>query len=249
MIKLGLNIKADITCKTWAELWSYIRRLNMLNESYSVELKSTITQKMLNAMSYFHAIGIDFSWYFQNSILKNGQALETAYHFSTEQSIQRQLADMRQEVGYLIHEYAIKSEVIENIDVYMIMCREYQIEIGASMVLVEKKTVFAPTTLQAKQLNINPDYACVRNGKCKYTYISTLLDKLKAYLELKWVLELSAEDTDKLNADQNYTTLTQLTQACVTDTLARCGRDYTVPLSACEAPDNFDSARLEKLLY
>lgn len=256
MVTVFLNYKEfkssneeDIICRTWTDFWSYIRMLQQRNIEFMVSFQIPLCTKMTNAMSYFSAIGVEYTWRFRGSTLENNGALNTARHYSMERSIQKELDDLRRTTAQYIHDYHIGIDVIANIDVYMIMCREHHIEVGQSLTLCEKLSVFAPTTLQAKQLNINPDYALVSSGKCKYIYTSTLLDKLKAYIELKWILALTDTEQSHLNDEQDYTTLTELTQKCISDTLEHCGRDYTVPLSAYESTDNFDYARVEKLLY
>lgn len=239
----------NIICKSFKDFWAYIRLLQQNGVEFTVVFETPLGQKMMNAMSYFSAVGIEYTWRFRGLALENDEALNTAYHYSTERSIQKELDDLRRTTSQFIHDYNIGIDVIANIDTYMIMCQEHHIEVGQSLTLCEKMSVFTPTTLQAKQLNISPDYALVSSGKCKYIYISTLLDKLKAYIELRWILELTNDEQSHLNDEQDYTTLTELTQKCISDTLEHCGRDYTVPLSACENTDNFDYTRVEKLLY
>ena len=256
MVKVILNYNGkeserieNIICKSFRDFWAYIRLLQQNGAEFTVAFEIPLGQKMINAMSYFSAVGIEYTWRFRESALENDEALNTARYYSTERSIQKELDNTRRETAQFIHDYNINVDVIANIDVYMTMCQKYHIEVGQSLTLCEKLSVFAPTTLQAKQLNIDPNYALVSSGKCKYIYTSTLLDKLKAYIELRWILKLTNDEQSHLNDGQDYTTLAELTQKCISNTLEHCGRDYTVPLSACESTDNFDYARVEKLLY
>ena len=226
--------------------WELIRQAIKMNKVFSVSLVNKLSKKLINLMYYFIAQGIEFTWTCNGIMYENENALSHALHLNTERAIAFQLFEERKEVAQIIHDYNISIDELNNIDLLCDIARQqYHIETGTSLVLIEKKSVFTPDALQAKQLGLQADISYVNSGKCKYIYQSTLKDKLITLIEMKYI-NVNGIDIDK---DCDYTTLTELTRLAISETLKANNRDYTIPMSACEAPDNFDSSRYNNICY
>ena len=226
--------------------WELIRQAIKMNKVFSVSLVDKLSKKLINSMYYLTAQGIEFTWTCNSIIYEDENALNHALHLNTEKAIAFQLFEERKEVAQIIHDYNISIDELNNIDLLCDIARQqYHIETGTSLVLIEKKSVFTPDTLQAKQLGLQANISYVNSGKCKYIYQSTLKDKLIALIEMKYISSNSI-DIDK---DCDYTTLTELTRLAISETLKANNRDYTIPLSACEPPDNYDSTRYNNICY
>ena len=240
--------KENETIKTgnYSLFWELIRQSQRLDKIFSVSLVDKLTKKLINSMYYFIAQGIEFKWTCNEIVYENENALNHALHLNTEKAIAFQLFEERKEVAQIIHDYNISIDELNNIDLLCDIARkQYHIETGTSLLLIEKKSVFTPDALQAKQLGLQPGISYVNSGKCKYVYQSTLKDKLITLIEMKFINSNSI-DIDK---DCDYTTLTELTQLSIMETLKQCNRDYTIPLSACEPPDNYDGNRYNNICY
>ena len=226
--------------------WELIRQAQKMNKDFSVCIVDRLSKKLINSMYYFIAQGIEFTWTCNEVMYSNESALNHALHMNTEKTITLQLFETRKEVAQLIHDYNISIDELNNIDLLCDIARkQYHIETGTSLVLVEKKSVFTPDALQAKQLNLQANISYVNSGKCKYIYQATLKDKLLTLIEMKYI------NSNSIDIDENcdYTTLTELTQKYLCDVIQANNRDYTIPLSACEAQDNFDSTRYNNICY
>ena len=240
--------KKNETIKTgnYSLFWELIRQAIKMNKVFSVSLVDKLSKKLINSMYYFTAQGIEFTWTCNGIIYKDENALNHALHLNTEKAIAFQLFEERKEVAQIIHDYNISIDELNNIDLLCDIARQqYHIETGTSLVLIEKKSVFTPDALQAKQLGLQADISYVNSGKCKYVYQSTLKDKLITLIEMKYI-NSNGIDIDK---DCDYTTLTELTRLAISETLKANNRDYTIPLSACEPPDNYDSTRYNDICY
>ena len=226
--------------------WELIRQAQKMDKDFSVCIIDKLSKKLINAMYYFIAQGIEFTWTCNGLRYLNEDALNHALYLNTEKAIALQLLAERQEVAQLIHDYNISIDELNNIDILCDIARkQYHIETETSLLLVEKKSVFTPDTLQAKQLGLQVGVSYVNSGKCKYIYQSTLKDKLITLTEMKYIIS----NNINIDEDCDYTTLTELTQLAINKVLSTCDRDYTIPLSACEAPDNYDSTRYENICY
>ena len=226
--------------------WELIRQAQKINRDFSVCIIDKLTKKLINSMYYFTAQEIEFTWACNGVIYKNENALNHALHLNTEKAIAIQLFEERKEVAQLIHDYNISIDELNNINLLCGIARQqYHIETETSLLLIEKKSVFTPDALQAKQLNLQANVSYVNSGKCKYIYQSTLKDKLITLIEMKYII------SNNINIDENcdYTTLTELTQKYLCDVIQANNRDYTIPLSACEPQDNFDSTRYNNICY
>lgn len=226
--------------------WELIRQAQKMNKDFTVCIVDKLTKKLINSMYYLIAQDIDFTWTCNSIIYEDENALNHALHLNTEKAIALQLFEERQEVLQLIHDYNISIDELNNIDLLCDIARkQYHIETGTSLLLVEKKSVFTPDTLQAKQLGLQTNVSYVNSGKCKYIYQSTLKDKLIALIEMKYIISNNVN----IDEDCDYTTLTELTQKYLYDVIQANDRDYTVPLSACEPPDNYDGVKYERACY
>ena len=226
--------------------WELVRQAQKMNKDFSVCIVDKLSRKLVNAIYYFIAQGIEFTWTCNEVIYSNESALNHALHMRTEKVITSQLRVERQEVIQLIYNYNISIDELNNIDILCDIARkQYHIETETSLLLIEKKSVFTPDTLQAKQLGLQVGVSYINSGKCKYIYKSTLKDKLMTLIEMKYLISNNVN----IDEDCDYTTLTELTQKYLCDVIQACNRDYTVPLSACEAQDNFDSSRYETICY
>ena len=240
--------KENETIKTgnYSLFWELIRQAQKMNKDFSICIIDKLSKKLINAMYYFMAQGIEFTWTCNEIIYENENALSHALHLNTERAIAFQLFEERKEVAQIIHDYNISINELNNIDLLCDIARQqYHIETEASLILIEKKSVFTPNALQAKQLGLQANISYVNSGKCKYIYQSTLKDKLITLIEMKY-LNSNSIDIDK---DCDYTTLTELTQKYLYDVIQANGRDYTIPLSACEPPDNYDGVKYERACY
>ena len=226
--------------------WELVRQAQKMNKDFSICIVDKLSRKLINTMYYFIAQGIEFTWTCNEVTYSNESALNHALYLSTEKTITLQLFETRKEVAQLIHDYNISIDELNNIDLLCDIARkQYHIETGTSLVLVEKKSVFTPDTLQAKQLGLQANVSYVNSGKCKYVYQSTLKDKLLTLIEMKYIVE---NDVD-VDAECDYTTLTELTQKYLCDIVQANNRDYTIPLSACEPQDNYDNTRYDNVCY
>ena len=226
--------------------WELVRQAQKMNKDFSICIVDKLSKKLINSMYYFIAQGIEFTWICNGQEYENENALNHALQLTTEKTITFQLFEARKEVTQLIHDYNISIDELNNIDILCDIARQqYHIETGTSLVLVEKKSVFTPDTLQAKQLGLQANISYVNSGKCKYIYQTTLKDKLITLIEMKYLI------LNNINIDEdcNYTTLTELTQKYLYDVVQTNGRDYSVPLSACEPVDNYDLQRYERACY
>lgn len=226
--------------------WELIRQSQRLDKVFSVNLVDRLSKKLINSMYYFMAQGINFTWTCNGVVYKNENALSNALHLNTEKAIALQLSAERQEVAQLIYEYDISIDELNNIDLLCDIAKQkYHIETGTSLILIEKKSVFTPDTLQAKQLGLQANISYVNSGKCKYIYQSTLKDKLITLIEMKYIYSNSID----IDEGCDYTTLTELTQKYLCDVVQANNRDYTIPMSACEPPDNYDGVKYERACY
>ena len=240
--------KENETIKTgnYSLFWELIRQSQRLDKVFSVSLVDKLTKKLINSMYYFIAQGIEFTWTCNEITYENENALNHALHLNTEKAIAFQLFEERKEVAQIIHDYNISIDELNNIDLLCDIARQqYHIETGTSLVLVEKKSVFTPDALQAKQLGLQANISYVNSGKCKYIYQSTLKDKLITLIEMKYIISNNVN----IDEDCDYTTLTELTQKYLYDVIQANNRDYTIPISACEPLDNYDSIRYEKTCF
>ena len=226
--------------------WELIRQAQKMDKNFSVCIVDKLSRKLINAMYYFIAQGVSFAWTCNEIVYENENALNHALHLNTERTIAFQLFEERKEVAQIIHDYNISIDELNNIDLLCdIAKQQYHIETEASLVLIEKKSVFTPNTLQAKQLGLQANISYVNSGKCKYIYQSTLKDKLITLIEMKFI------NSNNINIDKDcdYTTLTELTQKYLYDVIQANNRDYTIPVSACEPPDNYDGIKYERACY
>ena len=101
--------KENETIKTgnYSLFWELIRQSQRLSKVFSVSLVDKLTKKLINAMYYFMAQGIEFTWTCNGVVYKNENALSHALHLNTEKTITFQLFEERKEVAQIIHDYNI----------------------------------------------------------------------------------------------------------------------------------------------
>ena len=242
---LEFNINGNIIeVGTNSKLFEMVNFLQSRNKLDCIEIQARPSKKLLNYLLWFDSQDIDIIYHWQGRLLKNEQAISVLTYALCGQAIESNLKEIAFKTKKLIIENNITSDVIVNIDNYAERFHSCHIEIGESLVLVEKTSTYRPTDLERKQWGINDtEYAFSNNGKCRYTYQTCLYDKLLAYLEWKYISD------NAITFKESWQTLTELTQLAIAETLKACNRDYTVPLSACEAQDNFDSSRYENICY
>ena len=242
---LEFNINENtIEVGTISKLFEMTNFLQSRNKLDCIEIQAKPNKKLLNCMLWFDSQDIDIIYHWQDRLLKNEQTISVLTYALCGQAIESNLKELQFKTKKLIIENNISAEVIINIDSYTERFRSCHIEIGQSLVLVEKKSTYKPTDLERKQWGINDkDFAFSNSGKCRYIYQTTLYDKLVAYLEYKFISD------NAIKFEESWQTLTELTRTTIAETLKACNRDYTIPLSACEAPDNYDNTRYENICY
>lgn len=229
---------------TISKLFEMVNFLQSRNKLDCIEISARPSKKLLNCMLWFDSQKIETVYHWQGELLKNKDAISVLIYTLCEQAIDSNLAELQFKTKKLIIENSIPLDVIINIDNYAERFRNCHIEIGQSLVLIEKTSTYKPTDLERKQWSISDkDFAFSNNGKCRYVYKTCLYDKLIAYLEWKYILD------NAIQFEESWETLTELTRSAIAETLKACNRDYTVPLSACEAQDNFDNSRYENICY
>lgn len=237
-------VENTIEVGTSSKLFEMVNFLQSRNKLDCIEIQARPSKKLLNYLLWFDSQDIEVQYHWQGDLLENGQAIACLSHSLCGQAINSNLKEIAFKTKKLIIENNITPDIILNIDNYAERFRNCHIEIGTSLVLIEKTSTYKPTDLERKQWGINDtEYAFSNNGKCKYTYQTCLYDKLLAYLEWKYITN------NKVQFEESWQTLTELSQLAIAETLKNCGRDYTIPLSACEPQDNFDSTRYENICY
>lgn len=242
---LEFNINENtIEVGTSSKLFEMVNFLQSRNKLDCIEIQARPSKKLLNYLLWFDSQDIEVRYHWQGSVIYNAQAIEVLTYTLCGQAITANLAEITYKTKKLIIENNIPLDVISNIDNYTERFNSCHIEIGQSLVLVEKTSTYHPSDLERKQWSISDkDFSFTNNGKCKYAYQTCLYDKLIAYLEWKYILD------NAIKFEENWQTLTELTRSAIAETLKACNRDYTIPLSACEAPDNFDSSKYENICY
>lgn len=237
-------VENTIEVGTVSKLFEMVNFLQTKNSLDCIEIQSRPSKKLLNILLWFDSQDIEILYHWQGGLLENEKAIEILTYTLCGQAINSNLKEIAFKTKKLIIENNITPDVIINIDNYAERFSSCHIEIGESLVLVEKTSTYRPTDLERKQWGINDtEYAFSNNGKCRYTYQTTLYDKLVAYLEYRFI------SNNAIQFIENWQTLTELSQLAIAETLKACNRDYTVPLSACEPQDNFDSSRYENICY
>lgn len=242
---LEFNINENtIEVGTSSKLFEMINFLQSRNRLDCIEIYARPSKKLLNYLLWFDSQDITIQYHWQGDILKNKQAINVLTYALCGQAINSNLAEIAYKTKKIIIEHDIPLDVILNIDNYEERFRSCHIEIGQSLVLVEKTSTYRPNDLERKQWSISDkEYAFSNNGKCKYIYQTTLYDKLIAYLEYKFITD------NAIKFDESWQSLTELTRSAIAETLKACNRDYTIPLSACEAQDNYDNTRYNNICY
>ena len=242
---LEFNIASNIIeVGTISKLFEMVNFLQERNKLDCIEIQSRPSKKLLNYLLWFDSQRIETVYHWQGRLLKNEQAISVLTYALCGQAIESNLKELQFKTKKLILEHNISTEVIINIDNYMERFRNCHIEVGQSLVLVEKSSTYRPTDLERKQWGVSDkDFAFSNNGKCKYIYQTTLYDQLVAYLEYRYISD------NKITFEESWQTLTELSRLAITETLKACNRDYTIPLSACEPPDNYDGIKYENICY
>ena len=229
---------------TISKLFEMTNFLQSRNKLDCIEIQARPSKKLLNYLLWFDSQNIEVWYHWQGSVIHNAQAIEILTCVLCGQAINSNLAEIAYKTKKLIIENNISAEVIINIDNYTERFRNYHIEVGESLVLVEKSSTYHPTDLERKQWGISDrHFAFSNNGKCRYTYQTTLYDKLIAYLEYKFITD------NAIKFDESWQSLTELTELAIAETLKANNRDYTIPVSACEPPDNYDNTRYNNICY
>lgn len=229
---------------TISKLFEMTNFLQSRNKLDCIEISARPSKKLLNCMLWFDSQDIEVQYHWQGSVIYNARAIEVLTCTLCGQAITANLAEITYKTKKLIIENNIPLDVISNIDNYAERLHSCHIEVGQSLVLVEKKSTYKPTDLERKQWGVaDKDFSFTNDGKCRYVYQTTLYDKLIAYLEWKYITD------NAIKFEESWQTLTELTRSAIAETLKACNRDHTVPLSACEAQDNFDSSRYENICY
>lgn len=242
---LEFNINENtIEVGTSSKLFEMVNFLQSRNKLDCIEIQARPSKKLLNCLLWFDSQDIDIIYHWQGGLLENEKAIACLSHSLCGQAVESNLRELQFKTKKIIIENNISAEVIINIDNYAERFHSCHIEVGESLVLVEKTSTYKPTDLERKQWSISDkDFSFTNSGKCKYVYQTTLYDKLIAYLEYKYILD------NAITFEESWQTLTELSQLAIAETLKACNRDYTVPLSACEAQDNFDSSKYENICY
>lgn len=229
---------------TVSKLFEMVNFLQSRNSLDCIEIQARPSKKLLNCMLWFDSQRIETVYHWQGKLLKNEQAISVLTYALCGQAIESNLKELQFKTKKLIIENNITPDIILNIDNYNERFHSCHIEVSTSLVLVEKTSTYRPTDLERKQWGVSDkEYAFSNNGKCKYTYQTCLYDKLLAYLEWKYISD------NAIKFEENWQTLTELTQLAIAETLKNCDRDYTIPISACEPIDNYDSTRYENICY
>lgn len=229
---------------TISKLFEMVNFLQSRNRLDCIEIQARPSKKLLNCMLWFDSQDIDIMYHWQGGIIPTKKAIEILTCTLCGQAIESNLKELQFKTKKIIIENNIPLDVISNIDNYAERFRSCHINIGQSLVLVEKTSTYRPTDLERKQWGVSDkEYAFSNNGKCKYSYQTCLYDKLVAYLEYKYITD------NAIQFEESWQTLTELTQLAIAETLKACNRDYTVPLSACEPIDNYDNTRYENICY
>ena len=229
---------------TSSKLFEIVNFLQTRNSLDCIEIISRPSKKLLNYLLWFDSQDIEVKYRWQDDLLENEQAIQVLTYVLCGQAIESNLKELQFKTKKLILENSIPAEVIINIDNYTERFRSCHIEVGESLVLVEKPSTYRPTDLERKQWGVSDRYfAFSNNGKCKYVYKTCLYDKLVAYLEYRYISD------NAIQFEESWQTLTELTRSAIAETLKACNRDYTIPLSACEPIDNFESIRYENICY
>ena len=237
-------VENTIEVGTSSKLFEMSNFLQSRNKLDCIEIQSRPSKKLLNILLWFDSQDIEVWYHWQGGLLKNKQAINVLTYALCGKAIESNLAELQFKTKKIIIENSIPAEVIINIDNYAERFRSCHIEVGTSLVLVEKASTYRPTDLERKQWGISDkEYAYSNNGRCRYTYQTCLYDKLIAYLEWKYISD------NAIKFEESWQSLTELTQLAIEETLKACNRDYTIPLSACEAQDNFDSSRYNSICY
>lgn len=239
------NIEENIVkVGTISKLFEMSNFLQSRSKLDCIEIQSRPSKKLLNCMLWFDSQDIDIKYHWQGSIIPTKKAIEVLTYTLCGQAINSNLAELAFKTKKLIIENNITPDIIINIDNYTERFNSCHIEVGTSLVLIEKTSTYRPTDLERKQWGVSDkDYAFTNNGKCKYIYQTCLYDKLLAYLEWKYISD------NAIKFEENWQTLTELSRQAIMETLKNCSRDYTIPLSACEPQDNFDNTRYENICY
>lgn len=229
---------------TSSKLFEMINFLQSRNKLDCIEISARPSKKLLNCLLWFDSQDIEVQYHWQGSIIPTKKAIEVLTCTLCGQAIESNLRELLFKTKKLIIENGIPTEVILNINNYTERFNSCHIEVGTSLVLIEKTSTYRPTDLERKQWGVSDkDYAFTNNGKCRYTYQTCLYDKLLAYLEWKYISD------NAITFSENWQTLTELTELAITETLKANNRDYTIPMSACEPLDNFDNSRYENICY
>lgn len=243
-LEFNITEKNVIEVGTVSKLFEMINFLQSRNKLDCIEIISRPSKKLLNCMLWFDSQDIEVQYHWQGDLLENEQAISVLTYALCGQAINNNLAEIAYKTKKIIIEHDIPLDVILNIDNYTERFNSCHIEVGTSLVLIEKTSTYRPTDLERKQWGVSDkDYAFTNNGKCRYTYQTCLYDKLLAYLEWKYISD------NAITFSENWQTLTELTQLSIMETLKANNRDYTVPLSACEPPDNYDGVKYERACY
>lgn len=236
--------ESTIEVGTISKLFEMVNFLQSRNRLDCIEIQARPSKKLLNCMLWFDSQDIEVWYHWQDEIILTKKAIEVLTCTLCGQAINSNLAELQFKTKKLILENGIPAEVIANIDNYTERFRSCHIEVGVSLVLIEKASTYKPTDLERKQWSVSDkDFSFTNDGKCRYTYQTCLYDKLIAYLEYKYISD------NTIQFDESWQTLTELTRSAIAETLKACNRDYTVPLSACEAQDNYDSIRYERACF
>ena len=241
----AFEIKENIVeVGTTSKLFEMVNFLQSRNKLDCIEIISRPSKKLLNYLLWFDSQDITIQYHWQGSIIPTKKAIEVLTCTLCGQAINSNLAELAFKTKKLIIENNITPDIILNIDNYTERFNSCHIEVGTSLVLIEKTSTYRPTDLERKQWGVSDkDYAFSNNGKCRYIYQTTLYDKLVAYLEYRYISD------NAITFSENWQTLTEFTKLAIVETLKANNRDYTVPVSACEPPDNYDNSKYENICY
>lgn len=131
------------------------------------------------------------------------------------------------EVLWLCQQHNIPRDILNHIDDYISMdlLSKYDLELPVSLTRVENHAVYIPTSLQRQKWDISDSsFAFTPRPKLKYTYRTSLLDKLKMYITLQY-----------------YQAIDEQLPECNTMSCNDMHRAYLMDVCGCDTIDEWES--------
>lgn len=242
--KNDCELENTCTIHTLQGSTDYVKRA----ENVVIYTKS-ITKKLNNYLLAYSLLGVD------DIMLLHGQRVLSGYdkienyisYVLTNRNIEYQSTRERKQVYSIIKDFHIPMEVVANIDDYISheLLQAYDITIGSTTLLCEKRDTYHPTDLQRKEWKISDkDFSFVSNrAKATYKDFVTLKDKLIAYITLQYYMDNGITSTD-----YNETTTGNITRKHINHCADVCGHAH--PFQTNDDVQNFiDHERFYHIAY